>query len=40
LRSRLQALLTSNSGERFPKVGISASRITKGMIEDRFHWCP
>ncbi len=40
LRSRLLALLTSNSGEGFPKVGINASRITKRMIENRFHWCP
>ncbi len=40
LRSRLLALLTSNSGEGLPKVGINASRITKRMIEDRFHWCP
>ena len=37
LRSRLLALLASNSGEGFPKVGINASRIAKGMIEDRFH---
>jgi hypothetical protein len=40
VRSRLLLLLTSNSGEGFPKVSINASRIAKGMIEDRFHWCP
>jgi hypothetical protein len=33
----LLALLASNSGEGFPKVGIGASRIAKGMIKDRFH---
>jgi hypothetical protein len=37
LSSRLLTLLPSNSGEGFPKVGINASRITKGLIEDRFH---
>src|SRR5205814_6487167 len=37
LRSRLLALLTSNSGEGFPKVSINASRVTKRIIEDRFH---
>src|SRR5258708_32041748 len=40
LRSRLLALLTSNSGEGFPKVSINASRVTKRIIEDRFHWRP
>ena len=38
LRSRLLALLASNSGESFPKVSINASRIAKGTIEDRFHF--
>jgi len=30
----LLMLLASNSGEGFPQVGIDASRIAKGMIED------
>ena len=39
LRQRLLALFTPNSGERFPKVGINAFRITKRAIKDRFHRC-
>jgi hypothetical protein len=34
---RLLALFTPNSGEGLPKVRINASRVTKRMIEDRFH---
>jgi hypothetical protein len=37
LSSRLLTLFAANSGEGFPKVGINASRVTKRMIEDRFH---
>jgi len=37
LRERLLPLLASNSGEGFPKIRINAARVTKGMIEDRFH---
>jgi len=38
--SRLLALFTPNSGEGLPKVRINASRVTKRMIEDRFHLGP
>ena len=34
---RLLTLFTPNSGERFPQIGIGAARVTKGLIEDRFH---
>lgn len=40
LPSRLVLLLASNSGEGLPKVGIDASRVTKGRVEDTLHWCP
>jgi len=40
LRSGLLALFPPNSCEGFPKIGVDAARVTKGMIEDRFHWCP
>ena len=40
VHSRLLALLPSNSGESFSEVRINALRVTKGVIEDRFHRCP
>jgi hypothetical protein len=40
LHQRLLTLCTPNSGERFPQIGIGAARVTKGLIEDRFHWGP
>ena len=39
VRSRLLALFAPNSGEGFPKIGVNALGITKGVIEDRFHLC-
>lgn len=37
LRSRLLALLPPNSGERFSNIRFSATRVTKGITENRFH---
>jgi hypothetical protein len=34
---RLLALFTPNSREGFPKIGVNALGITKGVIKDRFH---
>ena len=39
VRWRLLALFTPNSREGFPKIGVNALGITKGVIEDRFHLC-
>ena len=40
LHLRLLTLFTPNFDERLPQVGIGAARVTKGLIEDRFHWSP